>query len=287
MLKLVSDIMLKEFVTVNALDGVQKVQKLVLENGVEYFPVFENNELLGVLTYKDLLRTHPNRIVADAMSTNFVSTSSNTSLWEVKEIFEKYNIDVLLVIDKEILTGLVTKTLLYMELGKHIDLLTGLYRSDYIYYNAIKLIEKGNEISVIFLDVNNFGHIDKEYGHTQGDAILKEIAMLLKNYMPSDTFLCRFGGDEFVVLTPYRNDGCVALAKHLLNIISCHKFCNDISVSIAAGIAGGKRNNKRPQNALSAIINLINLASLASTKAKTEGNGQLYVADSFEISEIA
>lgn len=286
MIKSVSDIMLKEFLTVDALDGVQKVQNLLLESGVDCFPVFGDNQLTGVLTYKDLIRAHPNRIVADAMSIDFMSISSSTPLWKAKEKLEKYKVDILFVVDNGELRGLVSKTLLYTELGKHTDLLTELYRSDYIYYNAIELIEKGNEISIIFLDINNFGYIDKEYGHTQGDAVLKEIAMLLKNNIPDDTFICRFGGDEFVVLTPYHLDECVALANNLLNIIFSHNFCNEISVSAAAGVAGGRRNNKRLQNPYAVIVNLINLASLASTKAKKD-NCQLSIADSFEISEIA
>jgi len=279
MLRSVSDIVLKDFVSIKVLDSLRKVRSLAVEKNLDYFPIFDENELVGVLTYKDLLKAPPDMIVAEAMSSGYISISPDASIWEAEDIFKKYDTDILLAIDQEKLIGLVPKTLLYIELGKHTDFLTGFYRSDYIYHNAIQLIKKGSEISIIFIDVNNFGYINKEYGHIFGDTTLRELATLLKNCIPNDTYICRFGGDEFVILTPYELDRCIVLANHLLEISSSHKFSNDINVSIAAGIAGGRRNNALSQNSLSIIENLVNLASLASTKAKKECNGRLCIAD--------
>jgi diguanylate cyclase (GGDEF)-like protein len=282
MIKDISSIIMKNFTIVNPCDGIQKIQNLISQKDHYYFPVVENNELIGILTYKGLLKAHPNRIAADAMSTHIMDIPINTPIWKAKDIFESKKEDVLLVKDTEKIIGFITKSFLYTEIGKHTDLLTGLYKSDYIYYRSIEMINKGLEISMIFLDVNNFGKIDKEYGHIKGDLILKEIGGILKENSPNETFICRFGGDEFVVLTLYPIDECVNLANNLLSAISkCH-FINNVHVTVSAGISILKSENIKDKNINSIVYDFVNAASLASTKAK-KNNCNLVVANMDEI----
>lgn len=286
MITQIRDIMSKDFLCVNVLDSVQKIRNIILETGINYFPVIENNEIKGIVTYKDLLKTHPNRIAADAMTSTFVSVTSDTSLWKAKNTFKKHNCEVLLVIDHGKLLGIVTNTLLDRELGKHKDLLTGLYKSEYIYFNTARLIAEGHSVTALFIDVNRFGFIDKEYGHAVGDIILKEIAMLLQSNIPEDAFLCRFGGDEFVVLMPYDVTKSTALAERLVTTVSNHSFYNNIPVSISAGIAEAKKSSHHLYNTDASVSKLINIASLASTKAKKE-NCRFYIANDDCIDESA
>lgn len=286
MITCISDIMTKKIYTIDAYDGICKAGRIMDEKGINCLPVMYDGKLVGVLTSDDIRKTHPNRIVADAMTKKVISVPPPTSLWKSKQVFETNKIETLLVEDESGLVGVVTKTCLYTELGKFYDLLTGLYRSDYIYHMGLELLEKDFEISVIFIDLDKFGQIDKEFGHTQGDTILKELGMLLKNHSNGDTHLCRFGGDEFVVLTQYKLDKCMALAEILLKAISTHKFTNNINVTASAGIAGGRRKDARVHNSKEMLTDLINLASLASTKAKKE-KIKLVVADSFFSHEMA
>ncbi|SHK18098.1 GGDEF domain-containing protein [Paramaledivibacter caminithermalis] len=269
MMRSVSEIMLKNFRNINLLDGVKKAQDFVINEGIDYFPVIDQKEIVGILTYRDLIKAHPNRIVADAMNDTIISISSSASIWEAKEIFDNNDIDAVLIIDNEELTGIITRNLLYAELGKHTDLLTGLYKTDYIYYHTRKLISSKKNPAIIFIDVNNFGYIDKKYGHIQGDIILKEIASILKQSMNSETFLCRFGGDEFTILTPYDLDRCINFTKKILSKISNYNFINNIKINVSAGIALNS-HEADCSDIISIIYDLINRASLASTKAKKE-----------------
>lgn len=273
MMRYVFDIMIKKYVVVNAVDGLRRIQSLVLENNCEGFPVMEDNQIIGVLTYKDLLQSHPNRIAADAMSDHIVYINAHSSIWKAKEVFDANNTELLLVLDNDQLVGIITKSLLEAELGKHVDLLTELPKSDFIYYNAVRFIESNQEMSFAFFDVNNFGLIDKEHGHITGDIILKELGTLFKANLPEQTYVSRFGGDEFLVLTPYYVDKCYTFTQNLLKIISRYKFYKNIPVSVSAGIAERKATQENSQNILRTISNLINLASLASTKAKKDNCG--------------
>ncbi|MBC7076069.1 MAG: GGDEF domain-containing protein, partial [Syntrophomonadaceae bacterium] len=191
-----SDIMVKDFITVDALDGLRKVQNFMLETGHNYFIVMEGSQVKGILNSRNLIKAHPNRLAIDALSTQFEYVSPGVSLWAAKEKLEKNNCEILLVKDEGGLKGFITEDILNTELAKYFDPLTNLYRSEYIYHQGIKLISKGEEISIVFIDINNFGQINKKYGHIQGNLILKELGNLLKSNIPEGSFLCRFGGDE-------------------------------------------------------------------------------------------
>lgn len=286
MMRKVSEIMVKDYTTVDALWGIRRVQDIAEENKTDCFPVTDNGEIIGVLTRNDLIKSHPNRIVIDAMSESSKYIEADETVWKAKELFEAEDTDILLVTKGNKVTGVITKNAVDVEIGKHIDILTGLYKSDYIIYKAYKYLEQGKEISIIFFDVNNFGHIDKEFGHIVGDNILKEIAKILNDNTPTGTFLCRYGGDEFALLTDQCAENSESLAQDILNKVKQHEFYSDISIGVSAGIAGGKRRNPRKVNMYNTITKLINIASLASTKAKKEKDN-LVLGYSGAIDEIA
>ncbi len=148
-----------------------------------------------------------------------------------------------------------------------------MYTRDYIIHKAQRLLEQGNEISIIFFDINDFGHIDKEFGHIVGDNILKEFARVLKDLIPADAFLCRYGGDEFILLTTRYAKECQSIAKEIMSGMEQYKFVHGIGISVSVGVAGGRRRKPRGGDAGRTVMDLINTASLASTKAKdTVGN---------------
>ncbi|UTV30087.1 GGDEF domain-containing protein [Photobacterium atrarenae] len=53
-----------------------------------------------------------------------------------------------------------------------------------------------------YIDLDNFKHVNDQYGHKQGDELLREIAALLVKTAPTGSQAYRIGGDEFVVLLP-------------------------------------------------------------------------------------
>ncbi|MHB8072262.1 diguanylate cyclase [Desulfosporosinus fructosivorans] len=274
----VANIYHKGFYAVDVLDGVSKIRSFLLETENGCCPVMEEGNLVGIITYKDLLRTHPNRIIADAMRGVPVTVPAEMPLWQAKELFEETGLDVFLVEEQGQLSGILSRNQLEIQLGSHIDLLTGLYKSDYIYHHGVRLLENKQEICIVFFDINNFGVIDKTYGHTIGDIILIEVSKLLRENTPSEAFLCRFGGDEFAVLLPAHLDEGSALAYSLADIIGRHSFIRGIKVSISAGIVGGRRHEERDDDPWNTMEQLINIASLRSTEAK-KSNVTLFMAE--------
>lgn len=275
--------------SLHPLDGVLKVRTMALKNNQYYFPVIENNKLVGILTHKDLMVAHPNRIIADAMSDEFYTIAYDDLIWAAKEKFIHTNTEALIVTKDDQVAGILTESQVDIALSKHFDTLTGLYKSHYIYYLSNKFLQESKEISFIFLDINKFGLIDKKHGHIIGDHILRELSKLLLKKIPKDTYLCRYAGDEFLILTPYTLDDCTLLTEELIHAVSDHTFTNQLKVTLAAGISCSEGLREyRHHTGVSIIKNLINLASLASTKAKTEKRNFI-LADqltSYEIEEM-
>ena len=55
-------------------------------------------------------------------------------------------------------------------------------------------------ISLILVDLDFFKHVNDEYGHAAGDAVLLQVARLLKEIVRKPDLVVRWGGEEFVIL---------------------------------------------------------------------------------------
>lgn len=60
----------------------------------------------------------------------------------------------------------------------------------------------GRPITVLFVDADNFKHVNDRFGHDQGDAVLRAVAGALERNVRDTDCVARLGGDEFVVLFP-------------------------------------------------------------------------------------
>jgi diguanylate cyclase (GGDEF)-like protein/PAS domain S-box-containing protein len=86
------------------------------------------------------------------------------------------------------------------------DALTGLYNRRYLEEALEREIRRASRakqsLGLMILDLDHFKRFNDTYGHDAGDAVLREAAALLVNNVRVEDLVCRFGGEEFVVILP-------------------------------------------------------------------------------------
>lgn len=86
------------------------------------------------------------------------------------------------------------------------DGLTGLWNHRFFKQNLKEKFLLSNRhkrsLSIAIIDLDNFKSINDTHGHPQGDAVLKSLAQHLTESLRETDIVCRYGGEEFVVLMP-------------------------------------------------------------------------------------
>ncbi|OHX34391.1 hypothetical protein BJL95_17115 [Methylomonas sp. LWB] len=86
------------------------------------------------------------------------------------------------------------------------DALTGLYNRLFLAENLDRTIalatRHGYPVSAVIADLDFFKSVNDRYGHPGGDAALKHLADLMRQHARSSDIICRYGGEEFLLLMP-------------------------------------------------------------------------------------
>lgn len=271
-MKTVSEVMATDVVWVSPSARVKTAVILMKGHNIGALPVVQTNEqVAGIVTYQDVLGQPADAVLGDVMTREFVSVGPLMTVLDAAEVMTETHAEHLLVMEDDRLKGIVSHADLLPELGKTFDPLTGLPWSDQFREWAISALKRGQEISIIFFDLDQFGMFNKTHGHVVGDNVLKEVAETFKKSTDAaKDFTCRYGGDEFVVVSVRNADDAIALAdfiKQGISRISITDLPNGVSGSY--GIAGGRRTNERREMHYAATIDdLVTRASKNCTLAK-------------------
>lgn len=93
-------------------------------------------------------------------------------------------------------------------------------------------------LSLIFLDIDCFKLINDQHGHEVGDAVLSGVAHRLKAQLRDSDSLCRWGGEEFIILMPHTDlDHACAIAEKLRALLAATPVAEGIDVSASFGVA--------------------------------------------------
>ena len=119
------------------------------------------------------------------------------------------------------------------------DSMTKLYNRRYfkqISEHNLDFAKRENEnLSIIMLDIDKFKNINDTYGHQVGDDVIIALANTLQEHQRKSDIICRYGGEEFVILLPNTSiDGASIVANKIKNEIELIDINSNKNINITA-----------------------------------------------------
>lgn len=157
----------------------------------------------------------------------------------------------------------------------HYDYLTGVanrYSLNKRLEGLIHTAEKyGQQLAVLFLDLDRFKQINDTLGHNYGDMLLKSVSSRLKGLIKNKDMIARLGGDEFVIVLPNikHQKEAIHTAKRIIEALSKSFFLHmqEVYVSTSIGISLYPLNGTDMET-------LLRNADKAMYEAKASGRNQ-------------
>ena len=96
----------------------------------------------------------------------------------------------------------------------------------------------GQQVALLFLDLDRFKHVNDVFGHTLGDEVLREVAKRLSFCVRGEDTVSRQGGDEFIVALPEIRDeqDAAVIANKLLKVITSPLRIEGIEINLGMSI---------------------------------------------------
>lgn len=179
------------------------------------------------------------------------------------------------------------------------DNLTGLYNDRFFFKRLSKELAKsartGKDISLIFMDLDNFKQINDLHGHMAGSQLITEVGKIIQELVdnaPYDIVPLRYGGDEFTLIMPQTDVQFATLfAESLRGTIADHTFlARNVPgragvlkikgvITASLGVASLNKNvSKRLKKRNNIREALIKAADTAMYKSKNTGKNKVTVA---------
>lgn len=156
------------------------------------------------------------------------------------------------------------------------DGLTGLFNRHFMEISLDRELQRatrqGSSLALLMIDVDHFKTFNDTFGHEAGDQILRELAGCLQDSVRAQDVVCRYGGEEFVVITPEVNEAAaMARAEDLRERVSQIRMqfrgesLRQISISVGVALYPDVAHD---------ATDLLRMADRALYQAKTGGRNQ-------------
>jgi len=162
-----------------------------------------------------------------------------------------------------------------------IDALRGLFNRRYLEEILEREVRRATRseqsVGVMMLDLDHFKNFNDTYGHEAGDAVLREAAAFLKRSVRAEDIVCRYGGEEFVIILPLADANATQgraerIRSKLHELVVLHEGKSVGSVTVSVGVAA------LPAHGQSSKV-LLEAADAALYRAKREGRDRVVTAE--------
>ena len=161
------------------------------------------------------------------------------------------------------------------------DPLTGLFNRRYLEEmmerESRRAVRSSTGLGVLMIDLDHFKTFNDTYGHDAGDAVLRETAAFLAKSVRAEDIVCRFGGEEFVILLPMADLKATharaeRIRSKIREITIVHQGRSLGPVTVSVGVAALPEHGTAHQM-------LLQSADAALYRAKREGRDRVIVAN--------
>jgi len=168
------------------------------------------------------------------------------------------------------------------------DPLTGLYNRRYLEEimerETRRAVRSEQGLGLLMLDLDHFKKFNDTFGHDAGDTVLRESASFLLKSVRAEDVVCRFGGEEFVVVLPMASlevtwARAERIRSRLRELSVTHRGQSLGAITVSIGVA------ELPQHGTTSK-ELLESADAALYRAKREGRDRVMVADTPVAAEV-
>ncbi|HPU93882.1 MAG TPA: diguanylate cyclase [Candidatus Saccharicenans sp.] len=164
------------------------------------------------------------------------------------------------------------------------DPLTGIFNRRYLEETLQREFARARRLnqplSIIMFDIDHFKAVNDSYGHEAGDVVLQSIARELQSVVRTEDIVCRFGGEEFVVVMPGMDFKKAAARASLIlqavrNLELLVGETKLIKITMSAGVASFPSHGKTPAEVLQAADQALFRAKKLGRDRVVEAEGQI------------
>ena len=203
-------------------------------------------------------------------------------LLESRRVLEERNIEIearkqqLEQLNRELSVSVVTDTLTGLHNRRYLRSFLDRPQVEIVARNSGIERRRARDQGLTFflLDLDHFKHVNDEFGHDSGDAVLIEVARRLRNFIRDGDAILRWGGEEFLLVArDVDTDIATKLARRLLNVISSDpiRIGHGKMVTITASIGFAPLPFPAPFGARFSVDHVIGLADAAAYVSKHAG----------------
>jgi two-component system cell cycle response regulator len=159
------------------------------------------------------------------------------------------------------------------------DALTGLYNYRYLHTRLTEEFKRSERyrdpLACAMVDIDLFKHVNDQYGHDVGDAVLSEVARRLRGAVREIDVVARYGGEEFLLVLPSTHfAGAMTVADRVWRAVGAEPVVTQVGqhpVTVSIGVA------LYPSRDVKTKDQLLKAADRALYQAKSEGRNRICV----------
>ncbi|MFZ6672715.1 sensor domain-containing diguanylate cyclase [Undibacterium sp. Xuan67W] len=151
---------------------------------------------------------------------------------------------------------------------------------DFVFQQALLDSERSRQpLCVALVDIDFFKKVNDKHGHLVGDHVLKEIALIAKRSLRESDIICRWGGEEFLILLKNCTlEKATSISENLRSTIAANDFSRTtdlakgrLSITVSMGVAQYKDNESEDS--------VFERADVALYQAKENGRNSVYFSE--------